>query len=197
MTPLLTSAFVIAREGLEAWLLAMLALTAVGNNKAQIRSIYFAVAGAILATLALGSITVQILGNHANIERFEALISLFTAVVLAYVAWFCHGASQHLKTLPTHNSLLLGLAVFAVLFREGVEVVIFLSGIIVTTMDHFSVGMGVMVGLVILVILGIFGQSQIKRIPAKVVFKYSRYVFGLLAIYFAYNGITELLEYSH
>jgi high-affinity iron transporter len=195
MTPLLTSAFVIAREGLEAWLLAMLALTAVGKNQSQIRAIYFALAGAILATLALGSITVQILGNHANIERFEAVISLFTAVVLGYVAWFCHGASQHLKSLPTHNSLLLGVAVFAVLFREGIEVVIFLGGIIVSTTDQVSVGMGVLVGLVILVLLGMFGQKHIQRIPTRLVFKYSRYIFAVLAIYFAYNGATELLEY--
>ena len=196
MTTLLASTFVVGREGFEAWLIAMLALASSGGNIRNIRAIWIAVIASVIATLTLGSITVQFLGSHANIERFEGVIGVFTGVILAWVAWFCHGASQHDKQLPFHNSVLLGLAVFGILFREGIEVIVFLSGIIADTQDTLSVGMGILVGLVILVIAGLVSHNQIKKFPVKQIFKISRWIFGALAVYFLYTGISEIIEYG-
>lgn len=196
MTTLLATAFVIAREGLEAWLIAMLAISAANNNTKHIKVIIYAVIGSVIATILLGSTTAQILGNHANIERFEGVIGVITGVVLAWVAWFCHGASQHVKALPFNNSLLLGLAVFGVMFREGVEVVIFLTGIIINSTDIQMVYLGVLVGLVILVMTAHFSYNQIKNLPIKKIFKISRWIFSLLAVYFLYTGISEIIEYG-
>ena len=195
MSTLLATTFVITREGLEAWLIAVLAMATAGTNVKQIRTIWMAVIVAIIATLILGSATAQILGNHANIERFEAVISLFTAVVLAYVAWFCHGASQHLKQLPTHNYWLLGLAVFGIMFREGVEVVLFITGIMLKASSANMVILGILAGMVILAMTVLVSQKHIKRLPIKTIFRFSRYIFAVMAVYFAYSGITELLEY--
>jgi high-affinity iron transporter len=195
LSTLLASTFVVAREGFEAWLIALLAISASGNTR-NIRAIWIAILTAFLATLALGSATVQFLGSHANIERFDGLIGVITGVLLAWVAWFCHGASQHVKELPYQNSILLGLAVFGVLFREGVEVIVFLSGIISDTQDTISVGMGILVGLVILVGVGLVSHNQIKRLPVRRVFKISRWIFSALAVYFLYTGISEIIEYG-
>ena len=184
------------REGFEAWLIAMLALAASGGNIKNIRAIWIAVIASVIATLTLGSITAQFLGSHANIERFEGVIGVFTGIILAWVAWFCHGASQHVKHLPLHNAWLLGLAVFGIVFREGVEVVVFLTGIIVNTMDVYSAGLGILVGLVILVIAGLVSHNQIKKFPVRQIFKTSRWIFGALAVYFLYNGIHEIVEYG-
>jgi len=196
MTALLASSFVIGREGLEAWLIAMLAIASANGNKASIKAIWYAVITAITATILLGSTTLQLLGSHANTERFEAFIGVFTGVVLAWVAWFCHGASQHLKNLPFHNVWLLGLVVFAVLFREGIEVILFMSAIMVNTKDTIMVSLGSLIGLVFLVAVGVISHRQIKKIPIGKIFKTSRWIFGALAVYFLYTGITELLEYS-
>jgi high-affinity iron transporter len=196
LTTLLASTFVVGREGFEAWLIAMLALASSGGNIRNIRAIWIAVIASVIATLTLGSITVQFLGSHANIERFEGVIGVFTGVILAWVAWFCHGASQHVKQLPYHNSILLGLAVFGILFREGIEVVVFLSGIIADTQDTVSVGMGILVGLVILVTAGLVSHNQIKKFPVRQIFKTSRWIFGALAVYFLYDGISEIIEYG-
>ena len=174
----------------------MLALAASGGNIKNIRAIWTAVIASVLATIALGGATAQLLGSDANIERFEGVIGVLTGVILAWVAWFCHGASQHVKALPFHNSLLLGLAVFGVLFREGVEVVIFLSGIIAYSQDTTSVGLGILVGLVILVTVGLVSHSQIKKLPVRNIFKISRWIFGALAVYFLYTGIHEIVEYG-
>ena len=196
MTTLLASTFVVGREGFEAWLIAMLALASSGGNIRNIRAIWMAVIASVIATLALGSITAQFLGSHANIERFEGVIGVITGVILAWVAWFCHGAGQHVKQLPYHNSILLGLAVFGILFREGIEVVVFLSGIIADTQDTLSVGMGILVGLVILVLAGLVSHNQIKKLPVRQIFKISRWIFGALAVYFLYTGISEIIEYG-
>jgi len=196
ITTLLATTFVIAREGLEAWLIAVLAITAANNNPKHIKVIIWAVLGSLIATIVLGSTTAQMLGNHANIERFEGVIGVITGVVLAWVAWFCHGASQHVKSLPFNNSLLLGLAVFGIMFREGVEVVIFLTGIIINSQDIQMVYLGVLVGLVILVITAQVSYNQIKNIPIKKIFKISRWIFSVLAVYFLYTGISEIIEYG-
>ena len=196
MSTLLASTFVVGREGFEAWLIAMLALAASGGNIKNIRAIWTAVIASIIATIALGGATAQFLGSDANIERFEGVIGVLTGVILAWVAWFCHGASQHVKALPFHNSVLLGLAVFGVLFREGVEVVIFLTGIISYTQDITSVGLGILAGLVILVIVGLVCNNQIKKLPVRSIFKISRWIFGALAVYFLYTGISEIIEYG-
>lgn len=195
METLLASTFVVAREGLEAWLIALLAVSSTTDKK-SIKVIWISIIASILATLALGSITAQFLGNHANIERFDGVIGVITGVLLAWVAWFCHSASQHIKELPYHNSLLLGLVLFGVMFREGVEVVVFLSGIISQSMDHYMVGLGILVGLVILVITMLMSHNQIKRLPVKQVFKISRWIFSALAVYFLYTGIKEIIEYG-
>jgi len=187
---------VIAREGLETYLIAILALASTGGNLKQQRVIWGAIIASFIATLALAGITAQFLGSHANIERFEGVIGVFTGVILAWVAWFCHGASQHVKHLPLHNAWLLGLAVFGIVFREGVEVVVFLTGITVNTMDVYSAGLGILVGLVFLATVIMVSNQQIKKLPVRSVFRISRWIFGALAVYFLYNGIHEIVEYG-
>jgi len=186
----------VGREGFEAWLIAMLALASSGGNIKHIKAIWIAIIASIIATLTLGSITAQFLGSHANIERFEGVIGVFTGVILAWVAWFCHGASQHVKQLPFHNSFLLAIAVFGILFREGIEIIIFLTGIISYTQDTVLVCLGILAGLVILVMVGLVSHNQIKKFPVRQIFKISRWIFGALAVYFLYTGISEIVEYG-
>ena len=57
MTPLLSSMFVIFREGLETWLIMVLALASTGGNTTQQRSIWISAIAALAATILLGSAT--------------------------------------------------------------------------------------------------------------------------------------------
>jgi len=196
MAPLLSSAFVIFREGFEIWLIMVLALASTGGNLKQQRSIWISVIAAFAATLLLGSATAAWLGDHANLERFEALIGIITGVILAWVAWFCHGAAQHIKDLPKHNVWALGTAIFFIVFREGVEVVLFLTGIYTDHPNLFLISLGSLVGLVILVIAIKAADHQIKKLPVKQIFQVSRWLFSILAVYFLYTGIHELVEYG-
>jgi len=196
MTPLLSSAFVIFREGIETWLIMVLALASTGGNTKQQHSIWISAIAAFIATLVLGSVTAAWLGNHANLERFEALIAIITGVILAWVAWFCHGAAQHVKDLPKTSVWALGIATFSIVFREGVEVVLFLTGIYADYPDAALIGLGILVGLVILVIAIKAANYQINKLPVKQIFLYSRWLFTMLAVYFLYSGIHELIEHG-
>jgi high-affinity iron transporter len=196
MTPLLSSAFVIFREGFEVWLIMVLALASTNGNLQQQKSIWISAVAAFAATILLGSATAAWLGNHANLERFEALIAIITGVILAWVAWFCHGAAQHVKNLPKHSTWALGITAFFIIFREGVEVVLFLTGIYADYPNSGLIGLGILVGLVILVIAIKVANYQIKKLPVKQIFLYSRWLFTALAAYFLYSGIHELMEHG-
>ena len=196
MTPLLSSAFVIFREGFEVWLIMVLALASTNGNSQQQKSIWISAVAAFAATILLGSATAAWLGNHANLERFEALIAIITGVILAWVAWFCHGAAQHVKDLPRHSAWALGITAFFIIFREGVEVVLFLTGIYADYPNVGLIGLGILVGLVILVIAVKVANYQIKKLPVRQIFLYSRWMFTALAVYFLYSGIHELMEHG-
>jgi len=196
MTPLLSSAFVMFREGFEVWLIMVLALASTNGNLQQQKSIWISAVAAFAATILLGSATAAWLGNHANLERFEAVIAIITGVILAWVAWFCHGAAQHVKDLPKHSAWALGITAFFIIFREGVEVVLFLTGIYADYPNLSLIGLGSLVGLVILVIAIKVANYQIKKLPVKQIFLYSRWLFTALAVYFLYSGIKELVEHG-
>jgi len=196
MTPFLSSTFVIFREGFEVWLIMVLAMASVGGNLPQQRTIWISAAAAFAATILLGGATAAWLGDHANLERFEALIAIITGVILAWVAWFCHGAAQHVQNLPRHSAWALGIAVFFIIFREGVEVVLFLTGIYADHPDVGLISLGILVGLVFLVIAIKIADHQIKKLPVRQIFLYSRWLFTALAAYFLYSGIHELVEHG-
>jgi high-affinity iron transporter len=196
MTPLLSSAFVIFREGIETWLIVVLALATTRGNFTQTRVVWYSIIVGFLATILLGASTIAWLGSGVNLERFEALIAILTGALLAWIAWFCHGAAQHVKDLPKTSILALGTAVFFIIFREGVEVLLFLTGIYAKHSNLTLIGLGILVGLVILVITIKAADYQIKKLPVRKIFFYSRWLFSVLAVYFLYTGIHELLEHG-
>jgi FTR1 family protein len=196
MTPLLSSAFVIFREGFETWLIVVLALATTTGNSAQTRAVWYSIIVGFLATLLLGASTIAWLGSGVNLERFEALIAILTGALLGWVAWFCHGAAQHVKDLPKTSVLALGTAVFFIIFREGVEVLMFLTGIYVKDPNLSLISLGILVGLVLLVIAIKAADHQIKKLPVQKIFFYSRWLFSILAVYFLYTGIHEILEHG-
>jgi high-affinity Fe2+/Pb2+ permease len=68
-----------------------------------------------------------------------------------------------------------------------------MSAIIVDAKDTIMVSLGSLIGLVFLVVVGLISHRQIKKLPIGKIFKTSRWIFGALAVYFLYTGITELI----
>lgn len=90
--------------------------------------------------------------------------------------------------------MILATVVFLTVFREGAEVVAFLSAGYVAGMQLIEIGMGAVLGLGSLIVVAWLSNKQIARMPIKSVFKTSQWIFTALAIYFLYYGIHELLE---
>jgi len=125
---------------------------------------------------------------------------LIAAGMLAYVAFFCHHAKQHIegkvdKAVATGSSFILSFTVFLAILREGFEIVLFYAALIgsgiYNTVPVFG---GAIVGA--LTLIGVYyGLNKItKLVPVGMFFRGSSILLAVLAIYFAYEGIHELSE---
>jgi len=196
MTGIVSSTFIWFREGLEAWLIIQMALLTVQSH-AQRYTILFATLAALAGATLLGY------GAHQFVARdfhaIEAWTALIASGLLFWTAWFCHGAAQHFQDIKAHivsrSSLwILASIVFLTVFREGAEIVAFLTGLHIAGTTATDIGIGAVAGLSALVLVGYVGAQQIKRIPVAQIFRTSRWLFTALAVYFLYYGIHELLE---
>jgi high-affinity iron transporter len=196
MTGIASSTFIWFREGLEAWLIIQMALLTVHTTQQKL-TILSATIAALLGAVALGY------GAHQFVARDFAQIEAWTAIaasgLLFWTAWFCHGASQHFRDIKQHivsrSSLwVLATIVFLTVFREGAEIVAFLTGLYIAGITAIDIGIGAIIGLSVLILVGYAGASQLKKIPVAKIFSVSRWFFTALAIYFLYYGIHELLE---
>jgi high-affinity iron transporter len=196
MTGILAPTFVWFREGLEAYLIVAMAWIMVANTRQKLTiasSTFLALVGAGI----LGYFAQHYIAN--DFEAVEGWTALAASGLLFWTAWFCHGAVQHTKTIQDNlrnNGPILALAiiVFLTVFREGAEIVAFLTALWVAGTSITNIGIGAIIGLGALLIVGISASKQIKKIPVAQIFKTSRWIFTILAIYFLYYGIHELLE---
>jgi high-affinity iron transporter len=209
VTPMLTSLFIILREGFEAMLIVMLIFTYLGRfNQGHLKRNY--VWGGIVAGV-LGSILIAMafkyIGGltHDHEEYFEAVCMLMASGVLGYLAFWCHGAKNHFEqdiqsrlyepSVTMASSLALSFAVMIAILREGFEIVLFYSALFSSaSTDNLSIAVGGIVGLVALLVTYVIMRKGIDRIPTKQVFEYSKYFFIVLAMYFGIGGIQEIIE---
>ena len=203
ITPFLSSFFILLREGFEAMLIAVLVFMYLDKVKARDKrpAVYWGILAGIVASLFVALGVKKIAGiTHAHEELFEGGVMLIASGMLAYVAFFCHHAKQHVegkvdKAVETGSSFVLSFTVFLAILREGFEIVLFYTALIgsgiYNTVPVFS---GALVGAIALV--GVyFGLNKItKLISVGMFFRASSILLFALAIYFAYEGIHELHE---
>ena len=194
MTGLTASTFIWFREGLEAYLIVQMAWLMTENFR-QRMVIMASTVGALIAAMVLGLVAIEFITN--GFDSVEAWTALAASGLLFWTAWFCHGASQHINDIKKHmhsNMWVLALIVFITVFREGAEIVAFLTGLYVAGTSLTDIGFGAIAGLGVLAVVCWIFSNQLKRIPVGKIFKMSRWVFTALAVYFLYYGIHELLE---
>ena len=194
MTGLTASTFIWFREGLEAYLIVQMAWL-MANTTRQKFTILASTALALIASVVLGYFAIDFIQN--DFDSVEAWTALAASALLFWTAWFCHGAAQHMKDIKSNMSgsmMALALIVFLTVFREGAEVVAFLSGLWVAGTSLIHIGVGAVVGLGALAVVCYVFSNRIKQIPIGNIFRASRWIFTALAVYFLYYGIHELLE---
>ena len=203
ITPFLSSFFILLREGFEAMLIAILVFMYLDKLKARNKrpAVYWGILAGIVASLFVALGFKKIAGiTHAHEELFEGTVMIIASGMLAYVAFFCHHAKQHVegkvdKAIATGNSFILSFTVFLAILREGFEIVLFYVALIGSAMfNTIPVFFGAAVGA--LALIGVyFGLNKItKIIPVGIFFRASSILLFALAIYFAYEGIHELRE---
>ena len=203
ITPFLSSFFILLREGFEAMLIAVLVFIYLDKVKANDKrpAVLWGIIAGIVASMFIALGIKKIAGiTHAHEELFEGGVMIVAAGMLAYVAFFCHHAKQHVegkvdKAVATGSSFILSFTVFLAILREGFEIVLFYTALIgsgiYNTVPVFS---GALVGAIALV--GVyFGLNKItKFIPVGTFFRASSIVLAVLALYFAYEGVHEFSE---
>ena len=203
ITPFLSSFFILLREGFEAMLIAVLVFMYLDKVKANDKrpAVLWGIIAGIIASMFVALGIKKIAGiTHAHEELFEGGVMIVAAGMLAYVAFFCHHAKQHVegkvdKAVATGSSFILSFTVFLAILREGFEIVLFYTALIgsgiYNTVPVFS---GALVGIIALV--GVyFGLNKItKLIPVGTFFRVSSILLAVLALYFAYEGVHEFSE---
>ena len=203
IAPFLSSFFILLREGFEAMLIAVLVFMYLDKVKANDKrpAVLWGIIAGIIASMFVALGIKKIAGiTHAHEELFEGGVMIVAAVMLAYVAFFCHHAKQHVegkvdKAVANGSSFILSFTVFLAILREGFEIVLFYTALIgsgiYNTVPVFS---GALVGAIALV--GVyFGLNKItKLIPVGTFFRASSILLAVLALYFAYEGVHEFSE---
>ena len=194
MTGITASTFIWFREGLEAYLIVQMAWL-MANTHRQKLTVLASTALALVASVTLGYFAIDFIQN--DFDAVEAWTALAASGLLFWTAWFCHGASQHMKDIKSNmggSMIALATIVFLTVFREGAEVVAFLSGLWVAGTSLRDIGFGAVAGIGALAIVCYMFSNRIKQIPMGKIFRASRWIFTALALYFLYYGIHELLE---
>ena len=182
ITPFLSSFFILLREGFEAMLIAILVFMYLDKVKARDKrpAVYWGILAGIVASLFVALGVKKIAGiTHAHEELFEGGVMLIAAGMLAYVAFFCHHAKQHVegkvdKAVATGSSFVLSFTVFLAILREGFEIVLFYAALIgsgiYNTVPVFG---GAIVGA--LTLIGVYyGLNKItKLVPVGMFFRAS------------------------
>ena len=203
LTPFLSSFFILLREGFEAMLIAVLVFMYLDKVKARDKrpAVMWGIIAGIVASLFVALGFKKIAGiTHAHEELFEGGVMIVASGMLAYVAFFCHNAKQHVegkvdKAVATGSSFILSLTVFFAILREGFEIVLFYAALIGSGMyNTVPVFGGAIIGA--LALIGVyFGLNKItKLVPVGMFFRASSILLAVLSVYFAYEGIHEFSE---
>ncbi|NKQ35199.1 MAG: FTR1 family iron permease [Chloroflexi bacterium] len=206
-----SSATIIIREGLEAVLiigaiLGYLAATAETNEtKRYTQWVYAGIFAAVLLSVLTWWASLSLINiSVANRELFEGVTSLVAVVVLFYVTnWLFHKVyvvdwAVYVKekvghALTTGSALALAGLGFTVVYREGLETVLFYQALLFDA-DASAVFIGFAIGLAIILAVAYAILRLSKRIPLKPFFTVTGVLLLLMAFNFTGAGVRELQE---
>lgn len=196
------------REGVEAALAIGIILAYLRKIRREqlARSVYLGLASAVAASIA-GAVILQ--HYETNQELFEGGTMLVAAVLVTSMVVWMWRTAKHLKLeieskveqiagsaagdSPAGFSPGLFAFTFIMVFREGIETVIFLSAVNVTT-DSLLSFLGGVLGLALAVLFGIFFFKGSLRIDLGRFFKVSGIVLLIFVAQLLIGGVHEFAE---
>ncbi len=204
----LKSMGIIVREGLEAVLIIGAILGYMRTTRRaehQVRWVY----GGVLAALVLSLITwwasqYLLTITAASREIIEGVTSLVAVAVLFYVTnwlfhrvyvidWMTYVKQEAGKALATGSALGLAGLGFAVVYREGLETVLFYQALLFDA-PPLPVLAGLVIGSLVIVAVAFAILRLSRRLPIKLFFSITGTLMVILAFNFTGSGIHELQE---
>jgi FTR1 family protein len=201
-------AFVITlREGVEAALIIVLILTYLKQTGRQNlrRWVYAGLAIAVIVSL-LGAYGFSRIGFDPEDEFVEGILyGLAAVLVVSLVVWMwraSRGVKQQVENrlddITAQESRWQGWGllafVFLMVFREGIETVLFLAALSLTTTSGLTSFVGGLVGLALATAFGVLFMKGSLRINFRYFFAVTGFVLLILAIRLAAGSLHEFHE---
>lgn len=189
------------REGVEAALIvgiALVYLTKVGRPELR-RTVYAALVAALVSSVA-GAVALSYL--PITEDRFEGWVMLATAVLVVSMVLFMMRTARKLKgEIESKVGSLAGASskwglfafVFLMVFREGVETVLFLRGMSLNSTELMSF-FGTLIGVALAVVFGVLFVKGSVRIDLRRFFRVTTVILFFVAAQLVISGLHELSE---
>ncbi|HEY0515040.1 MAG TPA: Fe-S-containing protein [Thermoanaerobaculia bacterium] len=199
------SLIVTLREGVEAALVVgiIVAFLRREGYERYLGAVWSGIAAAAAASLAGAFVLYRWAVNE---EVFEGILYLGSAVIVgSMMVWMWRhsralsgemkGSLARILARDTAGSVAAGLFVFTFLmvFREGIETVVFLSALSLTTSGLMAV-LGVLIGLALAVAFGVLFVRGSLRIDLGRFFKITGIALAIFVLQLLFNGYHELSE---
>jgi high-affinity iron transporter len=193
------------REGVEAALVVgiIVAFLRREGYERHLGSVWAGIGAAAAASLA-GAFTLYRLA--VNEEVFEGLLYLGSAVIVgSMMVWMwrhSHALSGEMKgalsrIVAREGTTAIGaglfLFTFLMVFREGIETVLFLSALSLTT-SGLAAALGVLIGLALAVVFGVLFVRGSLRVDLGRFFKITGIALAIFILQLLINGYHELSE---
>ncbi len=197
--------FIVAlREGIEAALVIAIILSYLRKTVRENmnRSIISGTLLAILTSVGIASVLVVIWGSFEGpmLEVFEGSVVLFAAFLLTSMIFWMRKASRNLTTeikqsveeRSVGGKLSLPILAFALVLREGVELVLFTAALAIQ--EGYTTFISIALGLIFAVFVGFGIYQGSLRISLKSFFNSTSFLLVLFAAGMIAYGIHELQE---
>src|SRR5688572_28301872 len=201
-SPVFEALVVTLREGVEAALVVgiIVAFLRREGYERHLGAVWAGIGTAAVASLAGAWLLYRWAVNE---EAFEGILYLGSAIIVgSMMVWMwrhSHSLSGEMKgslsRILSGKSVGLGLFLFTFLmvFREGVEAVLFLSALSLTT-SGLMASLGVLIGLSAAVVFGVLFVRGSVRVDLGRFFKITGIALGIFVIQLLINGYHELSE---
>ncbi|AIF70166.1 Iron permease FTR1 family [Palaeococcus pacificus DY20341] len=190
------------REALEAAIIVAIIFAYLKRTERneQIKNVWTGVGLSVLASVILGGLILKIYGGLEEKELFEGLASYLAVVVLTSMIYWMATKGRNIKAeieskvSQAINPLALTAFTFIVVFREGLETVLFLTPF--ATQDLSGTLLGLILGLA-----GALGLAYLiygigMKINLRTFFYYSSILLIFVAAGLLGYGTHELIEFA-
>ena len=198
------------REGFEAILIIVVLISVLRamNQAHAVKWVHFGWVSAVVVGVALWLASGLLLAmSGLSRELLEGAISLLAVAVLVYVGFWLHRFSEARKWqaflksklkegLSTGSYVVLSLVAFMAVFREAIEVVLFLRAIWIDLdpAGQRVAGLGVLSSIVLLAGFAYLAIVQSRKLPVTFLFKVCSWTMIALALILAGKGAHSLQE---